>query len=410
MSGPTLLVASAAVYAVWGLDRNPPHGIGDVTWVLGALLGAEAFLTTFGLTVGRSDVYDDAVEQLRAADRDLEAKAAVSGSVPLDMLYRLANTTSVSATWLRRVLDPALPPRLSRRGHRAVVAGAWRRDVEEQKTLFGRQVLPEPDWDKDKAVRLAVATAADSRGPEARIALIGYLAAGILAVSILAGAGAGWHWTTHPSPAFFALVVLDAAAVAIAVTGLLARQEAMWRLAVQVSEEALPTVTLASSGWRLASVGIGAATDYYAKSPNRFARVVLAAEMLYWPAQTADALGTRTLPSDHKQLAEVEQARDLLAPMIALLPGPRPRDGVWVWRAPDVTAALLRARAGELIGEPAETLDGLLEEAARRVRTTASAPTGQGTADFSAPEAHLLLPEGWTAVGSNTARPSCADE
>ena len=109
---------------------------------------------------------------------------------------------------------------------------------------------------------------------------------------------------------------------------------------------------------------------------------------------------------DQSYRAQVAMAVEVLAPMIALLRiAPDPHPGTWVWGAPDVTAALLRARAGELLGEPAESRSALLVEAGRRVRSEPDILAGQDTADFNHSD-DVLLPEGWSSDRLGKARPT----
>ncbi|WP_208983697.1 hypothetical protein, partial [Geodermatophilus obscurus] len=134
--------------------------------------------------------------------------------------------------------------------------------------------------------------------------------------------------------------------------------------------------------------------------PNsRYSRLLLARWLLYIPAykdrrekeEGAASLDLNPLfiGGEEADRRDLEAVCKLLAPMVAR----HPFTGRWQWHSPDVDTALLRARAGELLGdEDAVVIDELKALAAKRL--TYTTPTiGEPLGYYL--RRPYLMPQGW---------------
>ncbi len=380
--GPTMILALSVMWALLETAgrESPPDRLSAIPAALmgtiATLLSVETFLVTFGLQFGRNDVYRRATEALRTEDQRFAERARPGhGALAMEVLLTAsAQPLHTRKYALEYVLDPREPPRFSRRAPRRIMSKAAQRESESFRSLTGREGnfgLHHQVEENADLKEFVEAVLRHTRAAEARLVLVVNLAASILGLLVIAGASAGWGWSSHPAPEFLGLLVLGMTATGVCWMALLARHEVM-----DEYRDLLPDCIAASALAYQAFRGPGrtrpaphdielAYTTLARWSDNRFGLVLSAALLIDEPARR---LAHGELPAslmDYER-SNARFACRVLAPIVDRITSPDQRYGLptsWRVQSKDLSAMLLRARVGELLQESEQVLLELINEA-----------------------------------------------
>jgi hypothetical protein len=378
--GPIVILTLGVLASVALVSSTAPsQGSGYPTAVLTGittLVSVETFLVGLGLNLGRSDVYKQVAEEL--ISRDSALLSAMEARPPAVSVGGLFLEFALDIQFQHGELDRAVE--VTRR------IGRHKEELEAKLDFFskyrpGRQLL----LDLSAALRPA----------DTRLIVAAFLTATAATLAMLGSASAGWGWRWPPDPVFWALAALIVTAVCVLAVAFQARSAEADRAVKQLGQDHFVGLRLAellaypSGAHELVNKRAFAVESdeewvrrvLITRPNNRYARVLLAAIMI--DAAAADEFTFRQTSSNdvalwstlrEPHIPKLQAARALLDPLMArrsmpdhVLSGDEMARAVsagWTWAVPDTTVALLRARAGELLGEPSEVLTALLDAAA----------------------------------------------